>query len=302
MFLELDSVHKDVSLAKLNSWRLSGVAEYFATPKNTQQLQLILQAVPNELPITWLGLGSNVLIRPFVEGLVVHTRGLRQLEFDGTYVYAQAGVACAKLAKFCCKHDLMGGEFFAGIPGTVGGALAMNAGAFGTETWEVVAQAQTINQAGQVIHRDLTCFEVGYRSIKNKINPKEAFVGGLFQLPFKEGAGQKGIVRMKELLNKRNITQPIGSFNCGSVFTNPSGDHAARLIEACGLKGFQCGGAIISPKHANFIINSDHASSNDVEQLIKTAQTAVFEQFNIKLETEVRIIGQTRSVSRCQKA
>lgn len=289
-------LEKNFPLQALNSWRVNGVAQYYACPKSVLELQSLLRAVPTQMPITWLGLGSNVLVSPYIEGLVIHTRGLKSISFDGTQVIASAGVACAKLAKFCCKHDLVGAEFFAGIPGTVGGALAMNAGAFGSETWQVVAKAQTIDRKGQLYFRTTDDFEIGYRRAVNQ-RGEEAFVGAVFELPQRESAGKQGLLKIKELLSKRNMTQPIGTFNCGSVFTNPDGDFAARLIEQAGLKGFQCGGAIISPKHANFIINSGAASFHDIYQLITVAQDTVVDKFGVKLEPEVKIIGNTRSHS-----
>ncbi len=296
-------IQEQVSLAPLNSWRIGGCAQFFSQPNSIEAVSLLLQKMPPPTPITWLGLGSNLLIRDAgIPGLVIHTRKLNQIKIVGNRIYVEAGVACAKIARFCCQNDFIGAEFFAGIPGTIGGALAMNAGAFGGQTWDVVSQVHTIDRFGAVFVRSPDNFEVSYRAVKNKSNAEEGYYAAYLDLPCKIGMGQTALRHIRELLKMRNDTQPIGTFNCGSVFKNPGSDFAARLIEACDLKGFQQGGAIISQKHANFIINSGNASSDNIEQLIKMIQETVFDRFSVKLDHEVRIIGQARSVSRCPKA
>lgn len=283
-----------VSLASLTSWRIGGLAERYISPANPEELADYLQVLPIETPCTWLGLGSNVLIRDGgILGAVINTRGLQMLhqESDGT-VFAEAGVSCAKLARFCVARDFPDAAFFAGIPGTVGGALAMNAGAFGSETWEWVKLVKTINRQGEIYCRDITNYDVAYRHVmgRKEGQKQEAFLGAFFQFAAREN--EKGADKIKALLRKRSQLQPIGTFNCGSVYRNPPGDYAARLIEACELKGFQIGQAMVSPKHANFIINCGQARSEDVEALMQTIQEQVRDRFGITLYPEVRILGE----------
>ena len=281
-------------LAPLTSWHIGGVAERFFSATHVEALGQYIAALPETTPLTWLGLGSNVLIREAgIKGAVLGTRQLLELTQlkEGT-VFAQAGVTCAKLARFSSRLGFPDAAFFAGIPGTVGGALAMNAGAFGGETWPWVKRVQMINRQGEIFYREPSEFKVGYRSVKGmqESQSNEAFVGAVFEFPFYEDSN--GLQKIKELLRKRAQSQPIGTLNCGSVYRNPPNDFAARLIEACGLKGFQVGDAMVSPKHANFIINSGQACAQDVETIMSTIEKHVFEQFGISLQAEVKILGE----------
>ena len=230
-----------------------------------------------------------ILIRDGVEGVVVITQGaLSQMEHANSQeVRAEAGVASAQLARFTARMGLSGLEFMAGIPGTVGGALAMNAGCFGGEVWRYVNKVETINRLGEIQLRSLADFEIGYRSV---IRPaREWFVAGHFSLQL--GDKEKSLNDIRVLLEKRNHSQPTGTANCGSVFRNPPGDHAGRLIESCGLKGYAVGGARVSEKHANFIINEKKASSTDIESLIAKVGAIVEEKTGIRLIPEVCMIG-----------
>jgi UDP-N-acetylmuramate dehydrogenase len=281
-------------LAPLTSWHIGGQAERYYCPNSQDALSHYLHLLPENTPLTWLGLGSNVLILDGgIKGAVIGTTDLQELyaQPDGTIV-AQAGVACAKLARFCCKLGLPDAAFFAGIPGTVGGALSMNAGAFSGQTWEWVQQVIVMDRRGQIAYRSPKDFTIGYRSVKGLAEEQkdEAFVGAIFK--FLHQPGVDGMQKIKELLRKRKQSQPIGTFNCGSVYRNPDGDFAARLIEECGLKGHTVGAAMVSPKHANFIINSGQALANDVETLMSTIESAVHSRFGIELKAEVRILGQ----------
>jgi UDP-N-acetylmuramate dehydrogenase len=281
-------LQQNVLLKNLNTWRVGGTAEYFIEPETPEQLaDFLLQEGGKFGQITWLGLGSNVLIPDTgLAGIVISTSRLNQLtllhsKVESNLVYAEAGVPCAKLAKFCAKNNLVGGAFFAGIPGTVGGALAMNAGAFGGETWPLVQEVEVINRAGKIIRKLANEFTYAYRHIEPK-EPKEqtekldklesmGFLAGIFKF---ESADETLDLQapVRALLKKRNETQPIGTFNCGSVFRNPPGDHAARLIELCGLKGVKEGGAVVSPKHANFIINQDNATAEEIYRSDKKSE------------------------------
>src|SRR5690606_30755419 len=225
-------------------------------------LVAFLKALPPDVPLLWLGLGSNLLVRDGgVRGVVISTReALTVLERRGERgVYAEAGVPCAKLARACARFGLGPAEFFTGVPGTVGGALAMNAGAFGNETWPHVAQVETVDRHGTVRARQADEYRVGYRHVEAPAD-EEWFLAAHFT--FREGSSEEST---RALLERRRETQPIGEWSCGSVFTNPPGDHAARLIESAGLKGLRVGGAVVSAKHANFIINEGAASARDIE-------------------------------------
>lgn len=278
------------SLRMLNSWHAGGKADQTYRPVDLDDLSLFLQTLPQDEPITWIGLGSNVLIRDAgVRGTVILTLaslGKIQPLSDHT-LRVEAGVTCAKIAKYCAKHHLLEGDFFAGIPGTMGGALAMNAGAFGGETWDVVTHVEVIDRQGRITVHPKSDFQVAYRHVARE--PNTWFVAGHLSFTHRNEADTED--RIKALLARRAETQPIGLPSCGSVFRNPPNDHAARLIELCGLKGYRMGEAEVSPKHANFIINTGHASAADLENLIQYVQATVFEKTGILLQTEVHFLG-----------
>lgn len=277
-------------LARYTSWHVGGNAQQTYRPADLKDLSEFLPTLSNDELIIWLGLGSNVLIRDGgIKGTVILTQGrLNDLSISSAgIIRVEAGVTCAKMAKYCAQLGFIDGAFFAGVPGTMGGALAMNAGAFGGETWRHVVAVETVNRFGQIHTRKPEEFQIGYRQV---IRPNdEWFVAGHFSFVKKDSAFAQQAIR--DLLHKRSATQPIGEFNCGSVFRNPEGDYAARLIEASGLKGFRHGGAWVSEKHANFIINGGEASAADIETLIEIVQQRVEELQRIKLIREVHIIG-----------
>ena len=282
-----------VPLSDYTSWRVGGVAKQLYRPADSRDLIGFLQQLDAAEPLLWLGLGSNLLVRDGgFNGTVIATQGcLERLELqpDGL-LYSEAGVSCAKVARFAARQGRVGIEFLAGIPGTMGGALAMNAGAFGGETWDAVAWVETVDRQGCVRRRDPSQFEVGYRSVKGAAG--EWFLStGLQIRPGDVAAGQQ---KIKQLLARRAETQPIGLPSCGSVFRNPAGDHAARLIEAAGLKGERIGGAVVSEKHANFIINSGAATANDIESLICLVRDRVEAASGVRLQTEVHMVGERR--------
>jgi UDP-N-acetylmuramate dehydrogenase len=278
-------------LAKYTSWRVGGPAQHLYIPENKADLIEFIANLPAGEPLYWMGLGSNLLVRDGgIRGTVINTRGrLKEMYLaDSERVYVEAGVPCAHVARFCADLGLTGAEFLAGIPGTMGGALKMNAGAFGGETWSIVEKVEMINPRGEVINRDHHEFEVAYRSVKGLAD--EWFLSA--QLKLNKGNSEASQQHIKALLEKRNASQPTNKPTCGSVFKNPPGDYAARLIEACGLKGFAIGGAVVSEKHANFIENRGDASSEDIEALIEHIQTQVQTQFGISLQTEVCRVGE----------
>ena len=265
------------------SFRAGGIAQDFFTPNTLNELSDFLKS--NQKPILMLGLGSNLLVRDrgFL-GVAIKLTQLNQLGIEDGIIQADAGVTLAKLSRFCESQGLNGAEFLSAIPGSVGGALAMNAGAFGFEIWSLIESVTTINTSGKVFKRSITEFDISYRKVVPQ-HKDEYFIGA--NLKFSQTDKQQDI---KALLKKRNDSQPIGEANCGSVFKNPPNNFAAKLIEDSGLKGFCIGGACISSKHANFIINQDNASTNDIENLIKHIQQTVKSKCNISLETEVVII------------
>jgi UDP-N-acetylmuramate dehydrogenase len=282
-------LRRDEPLSRHTSWHVGGPADFFFMPRDRADLIAFLKALPADVPLLWLGLGSNLLVRDGgVRGVVVSTRdALAALERrDERGVYAEAGVPCAKLARACARWDLGPAEFFTGIPGTVGGALAMNAGAFHGETWRQVRKVETVDRHGNVHERDATEYRTAYRHVEAPVEG-EWFLAATFH--FESGSSEEAT---RALLEKRKQTQPIGEWNCGSVFTNPPGDHAARLIEAAGLKGLRSGGAVVSTKHANFIINEGTASARDIEALIHTVQQEVERRHGRRLVPECRIVGE----------
>lgn len=277
-------------LAKYTSWRVGGIAEKMFIPNDKEDLELFIASLNKDEDVLWLGLGSNLLIRDGgVEETVINTRGkVKQMYLlDTTHLYVECGVPCAHIARFCAENNLSNAEFFAGIPGTMGGALKMNAGAFGSETWDLVEQVEVQLQGEKATKKAANEFEIAYRSV-NGID-SACFLSAILKLePAKDTKGQ---ARIKELLAKRNATQPTSLPSCGSVFRNPENDHAARLIEGSNLKGYKIGGAEVSTKHANFIVNTGNATTADIEQLITYVQNEVYKQQGIKLQTEVCIIG-----------
>lgn len=281
---------RDEPMSKHTSWRVGGPADQFVRPAGLAELQSFLAELSPEVPVTWIGLGSNLLVRDGgIRGAVVCTSGMpRELErLDESRVRAAASLPCAALARRCARWGLGPAAFFAGIPGTVGGALAMNAGAFGSETWDCVESVQTIDRAGAIRERLRGDFAVGYRSVRGA--DQEWFLSATLRLqPGREGEAAV----MKALLDKRSLSQPLGRPSAGSVFRNPPGDFAGRLIELAGLKGARKGGAMVSDKHANFIINTGSATALDIEQLIDDVRATVRARFGVELEPEVRVLGE----------
>jgi UDP-N-acetylmuramate dehydrogenase len=281
----------DAPLKGLNSWRVGGAADRLYRPADRDNLAFFLSGLDADEPITWLGLGTNVLVRDGgVRGTViaVHAALKAISQFGPTQVVAEAGLPCAKVARFCADRGLTGAEFMVGIPGTVGGALAMNAGAFGDETWGIVTAVKTIDRWGRIHRRKPSEFNVAYREVG--LPAGRWFVAAEFEL--KRGDKAVSLAEIRALLARRQASQPLGAASCGSVFRNPSGDYAARLIDAAGLKGHRIGGAFISEKHANFIINAGKATAADIEALIEFIQRRVEEMHGVHLVPEVRIVGE----------
>jgi UDP-N-acetylenolpyruvoylglucosamine reductase len=288
---------RDASLARYTSWRCGGRADTLYVPADRADLAAFLRGLPADEPLTVIGLGSNLLVRDGgVRGTVVALHAaLGALALDGGLVHAEAGVASPKVARFAALHDRAGAEFLAGIPGTVGGALAMNAGCHGGETWRFVARVEVLQRDGSFSLRGPEAYRIGYRSVRRADGsaPDGVFTAAWFAFP--AGDGHAARERIKALLQRRIDSQPLNLPNAGSVFRNPEGDHAARLIESCGLKGHAIGGARVSEKHANFIVNPGGAgTAADIEALIEHVRSTVRARTGIELEPEVRVVGEVR--------
>jgi UDP-N-acetylmuramate dehydrogenase len=288
-------LRRDEPMARHVSWRAGGRAKQFFKPADLADLQTFLPTLSKDEPVMFVGLGSNLLVRDGgFQGTVVLTtpmlHGLHLDAADATIVCAGAGVASPHVAKFAAKHSLAAAEWLAGVPGTIGGALAMNAGCYGTETWEQVVDCTAVDRDGVLHTRTAADYEIGYRHVAAKFAQQECFVAARFR--FVAGDAVLAQARIKELLAKRMASQPLDKPNAGSTFRNPPGDFAARLIESCGLKGYTIGGAQVSVKHANFIINTGTASAADIENMIAHMQATVKEKTGVELVREVKIVGE----------
>ena len=286
----MGELRENEPMSRHTSWRVGGPADLFFMPASIEDLSQFLADLDDDTPIFWHGVGSNLLVRDGgIRGVVISaTRILRSIgRIEPYLVTAGSGVPCTQLARNCLRWGIGPSEFFAGIPGTVGGALAMNAGAHGGETWERVESVRTINRNGDIHERAPGEYTVGYRSVTGPSD--EWFIEGTFRFDPEVPASKD---KLDAMLERRKTTQPLGLPSCGSVFRNPPGDHSARLIEAAGLKGHRIGGAEVSTKHANFIINADNASATDIEELIEHVRQTVIEKHGVELVHEVRIVGE----------
>ncbi|HEU4590529.1 MAG TPA: UDP-N-acetylmuramate dehydrogenase [Steroidobacteraceae bacterium] len=283
-------VKRDEPMSRHTSWHVGGPADVFFTPADRNDLLAFLEELPAGTPLFWLGLGSNLLVRDGgIRGVVIDTTGLDRLEsIDDTSLYADAGVPCARIARRCISLQLGPAEFFAGIPGTLGGALFMNAGAFGGETWPRVRAVDVCDARGRERRRDAREYSYSYRRIVPPV-PGEFFLGAVLAFEHRPGLTDEA---MREMIARRKETQPIGEWSCGSTFTNPPGRHAARLIEEAGLKGTRIGDVMVSPKHANFLVNVGAASAADVEQLVALIQKEVARKSGVRLTPEFRTVGE----------
>lgn len=281
----------DLPMAEHTTWRVGGRADRAYLPADIVDLSLFLASEAALQPIYMVGLGSNLLVRDSgIRGTVVMTPGLLGgCERLGDHlVRVEAGVTCAKVARQCARWGLSGAGFLSGIPGTMGGALAMNAGCFGGETWGLVQQLETIDGYGVLRRRAATDYQVGYRSVTGPEG--EWFVAATLALEW--GSCHVLMDENRLLLERRRSSQPTTLPNAGSVFRNPEGDHAARLIEVTGLKGLCYGDACVSTKHANFIVNQGQATATEIEALMHHIIAEVELHHGVLLRPEVRIVGE----------
>ena len=288
-------LERDAPLARFTSWRAGGRAELLFRPADRDDLAGFVRTLPAATPIHVLGLGSNTLVRDGgVRGavIVMHDPGAARAVADGL-IYAEAGVASPKVARLAARLGCEDAAFLAGVPGTLGGALAMNAGCYGGETWNHVVRVEVLGRDGRFEVRPRTDYAIGYRSVRRADGTPPDGIFTAAWLSFSPGDAARARARIRELLAKRIASQPLSLPNAGSVFRNPPGDHAARLIEAAGLKGHAIGGARVSELHANFIVNpGGRARASDIEALIEHVRATVRERFGVDLETEVRIVGE----------
>lgn len=299
------TLRHDEPMAKHVSWRAGGRARTFYQPASLADLCAFLRTRGPTEPVIFVGLGSNLLVRDGgFDGAVVFTHraltGITQVKTGDrppvlglspvrpTFV-AGAGVPAPHLARYVAKHGGAGAEWMAGVPGTIGGALAMNAGCYGGETWNHVIAAETVDRQGNLRLRKPADYDIAYRHVALREDSQEWFVSGVFV--FERGEEAPAMARMRKLLSQRVASQPLNQPNAGSVFRNPEGDHAARLIESIGLKGFTIGAAQVSPKHANFIVNLGAATAADIEAVIDHVQAEVLAKTGVELIREVRIVG-----------
>ena len=290
--MEKNTIYKDIALKKYNSWKVGGAAEQLYICADKDLLSEGINHKKISPPFTFIGLGSNLLIRDGgVKGTVIIMHGgLSEINLENNLFYAEAGVSCSKLAKFIARNSFMHSAFLAGIPGTIGGALAMNAGCYGSEIWNFVETVLVINDKGEQFKRSKNEYITQYRKVINKKKLDEYFLAAYMQFP--KGIREEAEEDIRVLLKKRKESQPLNWPTAGSTFRNPPNHFAAKLIEECGLKGFTIGGAQISKKHANFIINLGNASAFDIEELINYTIKKVLEITKICLETEIKIIGE----------
>jgi UDP-N-acetylmuramate dehydrogenase len=282
------------------SWRAGGNADRAYVPADLEDAAQFLRSLAADEPVYFVGLGSNLLVRDGgLRGTVLLMHASHAaMRMDGRLLYAEARVASPKVARYAATQGYAGAEFLAGIPGTVGGALAMNAGCYGAETWERVERVRMLSRGGELFERSPADFAIAYRHVALKdaksgaeLGANEWFAAAWFR--FERGERAAALGRIKQLLQQRIASQPLALPNAGSVFRNPPGDHAARLIEACGLKGHAIGAARVSEKHANFIVNpGGRARAADIENLIEHVKQTVLARYGVELMAEVRIIGE----------
>lgn len=290
-FLADDHVKMDEPLHLHTLTRMGGPADIFVTPTTEDETAYAVKyAYENKIPLLLLGNGSNMVVRDGgVRGIVLNLKSLRQVRIDGTSVYAQGGANIKEVSKMAAANRLTGFEFACGIPGSIGGAMAMNAGAYGGEIKDIIHQATVLTREGEKLVLSKEDLELGYR--KSIIIKKGYYVlSAEFSLEF----GKQTVIdaKMSDLTLQRETKQPLEFPSAGSVFKRPPGNFAGKLIQESGLQGKGFGGAEVSTKHAGFIVNKNNATANDYIQTIEMVKVAVFEKFGIDLELEVKIVGE----------
>ncbi|TWT24656.1 UDP-N-acetylmuramate dehydrogenase [Planomicrobium sp. CPCC 101110] len=290
-FLPEQQVKIDEPLHLHTLTRMGGPADIFVTPKTEDETaETVKYAYENNIPLLLLGNGSNMVVRDGgVRGIVLNLKSLQAIRIDGMSVYAQGGANIKEVSKAAAKHRLTGMEFACGIPGSIGGALAMNAGAYGGEIKDVIRQATVLTREGEKLVLSKEELALSYR--KSIITKKGYYV---LSAEFDLEVGKQSVIdaKMSELTYQRESKQPLEFPSAGSVFKRPPGNFAGKLIQESGLQGKGFGGAEVSTKHAGFIVNKNNATANDYIQTIEMVKAAVREKFGIDLELEVKIVGE----------
>ena len=288
----LPRVEADHPLARHTSFNIGGPADFFLEAPDAPTLAALSDAaLERGIPFRVLGAGTNLLVSDAgVEGLVARTVD-REFRRDGESVYGAAGLKMMRLARLAADQDLVGLEFAIGIPGTVGGAVYQDAGCWGSEVRDILLEVHGHRPGSGSRNWQPAQLELGYRTsaFRDGDLAGQLVSGAWFQL--REGDGAAAKRQMARWTAERQRTQPIKSKNCGSVFRNPPGDSAGRLVEAAGLKGARAGGAVISTVHSNFIENTGDATAADVRSLLDRAVAEVSRQFGVTLEPEVEMLG-----------
>ena len=287
----VDRVQRDEPMSRHTSWHVGGPADAWFSPRDVADLSEFLRTLPAEVPVTWVGLGSNLLVRDGgIRGVVISVHGiLNSLERVGeTQVRAEAGVPCARLGRQCAKWQLGPADFFAGIPGTVGGAAVMNAGCYGSETVQVLTAVNVMDRSG-----DLRCIEnaeLHYTYRHSALQDANLIV---LSAEFEGTPGDPEAIkaRMAEITERREQTQPIREKTGGSTFKNPDGNSSWKLVDGAGWRGKPYGGAMFSPLHANFLINTGEATAADLEGLGEEVRRRVFEMSGVTLQWEIKRVG-----------
>jgi UDP-N-acetylmuramate dehydrogenase len=287
------SLEKNKNLAEFASFKVGGPADLFLRPEKISALEELMPLiVESEIPYFILGRGSNLIISDKgYRGIIIYTGSLNHYQLNGNQITAESGLELKEIADLACENSLSGFEFAAGIPGSLGGALYMNAGAYGGELKDVIVKAQFVNQNGNLIELDKAELKLEYRtSILQKENPDWIAVNVTIKLH--KSKADKIKAKMDKLHNKRWSKQPMEFPSAGSIFKRPEGHYTGPLIEEAEMKGYQIGGAQVSTKHAGFIVNKDNASAQDIINLIEKVKEEVYKISGVQLEVEPRFLGE----------
>ncbi len=286
------NVKENEPMKKHTTFRVGGPADYFLTPENVEQVQeTVLLLKEKDIPYYIVGNGSNLLVGDLgYRGAIIQIfQKMNQIEIDGEYVYAEAGALLSKIAAKALSNELTGFEFASGIPGTLGGAVMMNAGAYGGEIKQVIQEATVLKQTGEIAKLAVDEMELSYRS---SIFSKNGDIVLSAVLKLEKGNKESIRTRMDELKEQRVTKQPLEYPSAGSTFKRPEGYFAGKLIQDAGLRGFQVGGAQVSEKHCGFVINKENASAADIVSLMEQVSDKVEAQFGVRLEPEVKRLGE----------
>lgn len=271
--------------------KMGGPADIFASPTNEDETAAVVKyAYEHKIPLLLLGNGSNMVVRDGgVRGIVLNLKELVDIRMEGTRLYAQGGADIKAVSRLAAGSGMTGFEFACGIPGSVGGAMAMNAGAYGGEIKDIIVHATVLTKQGEKLVLSKDELELGYRK---SIITKQGFY--VLSAEFELEAGDQALIdaKMSDLTYQRESKQPLEFPSAGSVFKRPPGNFAGKLIQESGMQGRGFGGAEVSTKHAGFIVNKNNATANDYIQTIEMVKRAVFEKFGIDLELEVKIVGE----------